>query len=162
MAWYTWAGWLLYVSSVVYGLCRGGGPEKAAAALIGAAAIATIGVRTEWGARYLHVEYGVMWVDVSLFAGLAMTAMYARRTWPVVCSTFAGLTAAGHIARALDVNVSTTAYMLVSVFSAYTMPIALIWGTRLHRRRMAKRGVDASWNVSSPGMLPTLSKRPTN
>lgn len=134
-----------------YALWRGGGPERAVAALLLAASLATIATPTIDRVSYFTVFYAVMWIDLALFLGLAAVAALADRFWPMWLAALQLVALGAHGVRAIDPTLWAAAYWLVTTKIAYPMLLLLFAGTWRHRRRLAAGLPEWSWSHGGRG-----------
>ena len=142
----VYAGWGIYLWSIVYAWWQGGSPERWVGTVLFFGAIATIAVREEWSSRYFDAEHRVMVVDTLVLAAMALVALRAHRSWPVLVVSLHAMSTASHWARLLDTAASETIYAIMATLSGYTVPLVVIGGTMAHRRRLKRDGADPSWS----------------
>jgi hypothetical protein len=142
----------LLVLVTLYALWAGGGPERIGAAAYFVSAAATFLIMSSRSQDWLNLEVGVFIVDVVTFLAFVAIALRADRFWPLWVSAFLGLGVLGHLGRMVGPDVLWWAYAVVLTIWSYPILAILALGTLLHRRRLARHGVDRSW-VSSSGRL---------
>jgi hypothetical protein len=140
-----------------YGISRGGGPERAVALLLLAAAAGTLLAQSAPPVRFNDVEIGVLAVDAALFLGLLAVAMRAERYWPLWMTALQGVALAGHGAKAVNPHVIPWAYAVLLAFWGYPMVALLGIATWRHQHRVRKYGIERSWTRS---WLPWRGRKP--
>jgi hypothetical protein len=124
-------------------------PERIGAALYALAVAATHLILITDTGRWRHVEFGVLIVDVLLFASFTALALRANRFWPIWVSAFLGLGILGHLARWAGPTVIWWAYAVILSMWSYPILAIIALGTWNHQKRLARNGVDKSWSTSS-------------
>lgn len=138
--------WLPLLLVCIYAMRKGGGPERTVAAMLLAAALATLAVRSDFAERYHSVSSAVLIIDIILFGGLTIVATKANRQWPIILASLQGVTLLGHLGKALNPELWRLGYAVMIAAPVLPGIVVLALGTWRHRRRLAKNGVDASWN----------------
>jgi hypothetical protein len=151
----------LLVLTTLYALWAGGGPERIGAAVYALSVAATHLILTAQYTRWLNVEVGVFIVDVVTFLAFVPIALRADRFWPLWVTAFLGLGVLGHLARLVGPDTFWWAYAVVLTIWSYPIVLLFALGTFLHRRRLARHGVDRSWVSSSGRSTPAPPAGPT-
>jgi len=124
----------MLLSVGAYALARGGKPERTAAALLVAAAVATVLVRSGAERRYSSVESGILAVDVCLLAGLVLVAVRSGRWWSIALAVLQAVTLLGHLGKRLDPELWRLGYAIMITGPAYPGLLALAIGVWQHRQ----------------------------
>ena len=140
LVWYAVA-----VPTCLYAARRGGGPERAVAALVIAASVATMLVPSEPGVTYLTVVWPLLAVDVVMLAGLMAVALAADRYWPIHFAAVHLLSVLLHGVRAYDPTILPGVYARLGGELGYVTLAILAAGTWRHVRRGGD--VDWTWQV---------------
>lgn len=138
--------WLPLILVCIYAARKGGGPERTVAAMLMAAAVATVAVRSDFAVRYHSISGAVLVIDIILFGGLTIVATKANRQWPIILASLHGVTLLGHLGKALNPELWRLGYAVMISAPALPGLVVLALGTWRHRRRIAKNGADASWS----------------
>lgn len=136
--------WLPFVLACFYALWRGGGPERWAAGLLVAAALATLAVKPSSG-RYLRADDAIVVVDLVLLVSLLLLSTRASRAWPIALTVLHGITSLGHLSRSVNPDIRGLAYWLILAPPEVAGLAVLALGTWRHRRRLRRLGTDPSW-----------------
>ena len=151
MPWWTITFWTMLGTAASYAFKRGGGAERAAAAMLVLAAVGTVLVRSTVATRYSNVESGVVAVDVVLLVGLVVVAVRSGRAWSVALAVLQSVTLLGHLGKRLDPDLWRLGYAMMITGPAYPGLVALAIGTFRHRRRSAETSRTVSswrfWNT---------------
>ncbi|HYE27387.1 MAG TPA: hypothetical protein VEA61_04035 [Allosphingosinicella sp.] len=144
----------LLIVCTLYAVIWGGAPERIGASAYAVAVAAThLSLLTHAGqaqdGEFQKVEFGVLTVDVLLFASFTALALRANRFWPIWVSALLGLGVLGHLARWLGPEVIPWAYAAILSIWSYPILAIIALGTWHHQRRLAKYGADNSWSNSS-------------
>ena len=136
--------------AVAYGAWRGGAPERLFAAILvamfgfdraGHLILAADGDSVD----RLHVA-----VDAITLFVMSGVAIEARRWWPLWALASQMLSLLADLAGITEQSLPSFAVVAVSVALYYPIPVALIFGTWAHRRRLRAVGRDRPWRNSSP------------
>ncbi len=136
---------LLQLGVSAYAAWRGGKPERFVAIAMFAAAFATMIAYAPLSRRFAGAEFGVLAVDVLLFAGLTVIALNANRYWPMAVASLQLASLIVHLGKLLDLTMGGWAYALLLKLWAYPMLLTLLVATMRHRRRLVRYGVDRPW-----------------
>lgn len=143
-----------------YALWRGGGPERAASAMLLAAALATGYLYGASSTSFQHLELGVLIVDHLLLAGLLILMTRADRLWPIAMFAMHLVNVSGHWVRVGDPGLMSAVYAIILQGWAYPMQLLLAVATALHQRRIRKTGADNSWLPSLHPLRRTRAPSP--
>jgi len=131
-----------------YALWRGGPPERLAAVIFLAAALASAALQSPEGARFKAIDPGVLTVDIAVLAGLMVLALFADRFWPLWMSAMQAVSVLSHLAIATNPDVIPWAYWRAATLWSYPMLLLLAGASWAHRRRLLAAGSDPSWKPS--------------
>lgn len=123
---YQWASLLALVVCCGVAVWRGGWPERA-----GAAAMALAWLASTFSQRNLQLwgpQTGVMIADGLLLAALLFIALKSDRWWPMWASGFHGLGVLLHMAVMIDAHIWGRAYYVAGAIFSYLTLIALLIG----------------------------------
>lgn len=127
---------------------RGGGPERAVAALICLATLASALVPKH---RWDTVIELLLVIDVAMLIALIAVAMFADRFWPLYFAAVQLLTVGVHGVRAYDETIVREFYARLSGELAYVTLAILVIGTWRHSKR--KPELDWSWQKREQRLL---------
>lgn len=147
----------LLFGSCLFALWRGGGPERAAAALFLIAWLASIATRAPFQHLYQGPAYHTLAIDTLLFVSLLVVTRRANRKWPVVVTSLQLLVALAHLARILTPFELPGVYMIMTAAWPFIQLITVIAGTAFHWRRTAIRGAEPSWMSYSASEAQTVA-----
>ena len=135
--------WTLLFSITLYAFLKGTSEHRLAAAGCVAATFATRLLRTQGPDLYQSMEFGVLAVDVLLFALFLFIALKSHRFWPLWIAGFHLVTVSAHAIRALKMDLIPTAYALAVQFWSY--PVLLCIGIAVWRsqRRQLRAMLDS-------------------
>lgn len=135
--------------ALAYALWRGGGPERAMAAI--AVSIVTWDRALVWSGTYVYQSLDLGYLALDLFGAIATVAlaMTAYRFWPMIAAVLHILPLLAHFSRVVDVSMNPAVYLTMQVASSWCLPALLIGATWLHQRRLKRDGSDPSWRTSS-------------
>jgi hypothetical protein len=130
-----------------YAAWRGGGPERAMAAIaltmVGADQLLHMFVPPE----YTALDLGHLAID---FLGVTATtglALFAHRFWPMCAAVLHMLPILAHTTRWLDVTMQPSVYLTMQVATSWPVPLILILATWRHQRRLARGESEPSWQI---------------
>lgn len=129
-----------------YAVWKGGSPERRAAMMQVAAAVATMVSYTISNYRFLEFETGVFAIDVALLIALYWLALRSNRVWPMAMTALQLSSIFVHVARLADGGMSAWAYAFLLKIWGYAMVLLLGVAVVRHRRRLHKSGVDKAWS----------------
>jgi hypothetical protein len=132
-----------------YAVLRGGGPERAGAAIIVVGSICSTFLFSAHESRYRGVESGVFLVDVAVSVAFVVLALRANRYWPLWMTALQLIGTAEHAVKMVDSHVVRLVYAFVLAFWTYPMLLLLVLGTWRHQRRLVRFGADRSWSSFS-------------
>jgi len=138
---------LLQIGVSVYAAWRGGTPERFVATAMFAAAFATLVTYAPLSRRFVGAEYGVLAVDLALFAGLTVIALHANRYWPMAVASMQLASLIVHLGKLVDLSMGGWAYAFLLKLWAYPMLLTLLAATMRHRRRLIRYGADRPWTT---------------
>jgi hypothetical protein len=137
---------LFLVTCCSFALWRGGKPERIGALMLATASLLSA-LMVRWDDAYRHVEWGVMLIDIALFAGLLALALKANRYWPLWLTSFQLVTLWSHLAASALTATMPLAYAIASMAWSYPMLIILVLGAQRHARRRLQYGADPAWTT---------------
>lgn len=138
------------LAALVYALRKGGGPEKAVAAILIAMALADQALHLFVPVESLAVDTGHLMIDLIAASATMAVALTAYRFWPMIAAVLQCLPLLAHTTRAIDVSLHPVAYVTMQVAASWLLPPLLVAATWLHQRRLVTLGSDRSWLGSSP------------
>jgi len=136
--------------ALVYALRRGGGPERAMAAIAAAMVLSDKLLHLMVPPEFAGLDLGHLAIDLTGAGATFLLAMIAHRFWPMIAAVLHIFPLLAHLARALHVPMHPIAYLTMQVAVSWLVPPLLILATWRHRRRMAANGSDPSWHGSLP------------
>lgn len=140
---------ILLVAAAVYALRKGGGPERAMAAILLAMALTDQLLHLFVPARFMTVDTGHLLIDLLAAAATMIVALNAYRFWPLIAGSLQMLPLVAHSTRAIDIALDPKAYLIMQVAASWLLPPLLAIGTWRHQQRIAKTGSEPSWVGSS-------------
>ncbi|MBE1529847.1 hypothetical protein GGC65_004303 [Sphingopyxis sp. OAS728] len=140
--------------ALAYALWRGGGPERAMAAI--AVTIVAWDRLLVTSGTFVYSSLDIGYLALDLFGSLATItlAMTAYRFWPMMAAVLHTLPLLAHFSRVVDMSMHPAVYLTMQVASSWCLPPLLIAGTWHHRQRLMRHGSDRSWRGSSPPSHP--------
>lgn len=138
--------YVVLIAALGYVLRRGGAPERIVAALFVVAAVATSIVPFDYKSTFHILNWGVLAVDLTLFACLLLVALRANRFWPIWLAAFQLVELGIHGVRAYDANLWAIVYGRAIGLIAYPMMLLLVIGTNRHRQRVMMSGAESAWS----------------
>ena len=129
-------------AAAAYAWRRGGQPERAIAAMLIVAAVATGLIPTVPGVTFAKVVWPLLAIDILLLAGLTVVALFADRYWPLYFCAVQLVAVALHGVRAYDVTILPNLYARLGGELAYPTLLILVVGTWRH----AWRGPETDWS----------------
>jgi hypothetical protein len=157
----NWYFRLLLVLCCGYAWWKGGGPERAAAAIYVAGVVLTHLAQNVSGTWWSSVEAGIFAVDVAVLCGLAAVALMAERFWPLWLTALHLLATTGHVVKLADPTLIRWGYAFIIAVWSYPMLALIVVGTLNHQRRLARFGADRSWSISFARSEGIPASRPT-
>jgi len=148
----------LLFSSCGYALWRGAAPERAAAAIMLAATVATVVAFRAGPTRFSSVEAGVLAVDVATLLAFVALALRAQRYWPMWIAALQVDAVVTHLAILVAPRAMPWAYAVLIAGWSYPSVLLLAAGTLRHRQRLSRYGDDPAWSSSrsTPGSPPAF------
>ena len=141
--------YVLLIAAIVLGLWRGGGPERiVAVVLIGMIAVDRVAHVLLAGYNPTSLDQFHLVIDLAGFAALVAVALSARRYWPLWASSCQLISVFTHLAWLLKTPLPMQVYLVLDIAPSALISCAVILGTVLHRRRLARHGTDLSWKSS--------------
>ncbi len=140
---------LLFFSTSLYALWRGGAAERLGVAIVVAGSILTVLLYSPHGARFTHVETGVMIADIVVLAGFLALACFSTRFWPIWVSGLQLVAVIVHVLRLVSPTILPVPYMVVLAFWGYPIQFVLAVAAHRHWRRLRQRGWDGSWRAGA-------------
>ena len=148
---------LIMLVAIGYALRKGGGPERAMAA------IATLMIASDQTLHllipptYAALDTGHLAIDIFGASATMFLALIAYRFWPMIAAALHILPLLAHLSRYFDIALHPAAYMIMQVASSWPVAPLLIVATWRHQRRMTQHGSEQSWRGSSPQSNPTTA-----
>lgn len=140
----------LLLLALAYTLRKGGGPERAVAAILILMALADQALHLFVPVEFLAVDTGHLMIDLAAAAATMAVALTAYRFWPMIAAVLQCLPLLAHTTRAIDIGLHPVAYLTMQVAASWLLPPLLVAATWQHQRRLALHGSDRSWLGSSP------------
>ncbi len=132
-----------------YAAWRGGGPERAMAA-IALTMVGADGLLHQFvAAEFMALDTGHLAIDLFGASSTIWLALCAHRFWPMCAAVLHFLPLLAHTSRLLDVTLHPAAYLTMQVAASWMIPPLLIIATWRHRARLERSGSDRSWQNSS-------------
>ena len=120
----------------IYAFARGEAESRIAAAICGAASIASVIVMSPIAGRYSHIEAGVFAVDLAVLAGFTAIALRSDRFWPLWLAGLQLTTILAHVFKVIDFQLVPQIYAAAARFWVYPIFLIIVIGTwRSQRRR---------------------------
>ena len=137
------------LAACFYAILRGGGPERAVAAIMVCGVVATRVTNSALPLRYRSLEWPMLVVDIAVLIGFLAVALKADRRWPQAVTTIHTLSVGAHLVKALNPELIRTVYWMMTNLWVYPQLALLIMGTLRHQRRLRRNGADPSWSSYS-------------
>lgn len=151
----------LLSAACLFAWWRGGGPERAIAAIFLIAWLASLATSAPFPQRYHGVAYHTLAIDTLLLLALLVVSRRANRAWPVVATSLQALIVLAHVARMLSSHEIAFVYMVMTASWPIFQIFILIAGTAFHWRRTTIHGAEASWTSSPASPPPTAPPPPS-
>jgi hypothetical protein len=139
----------LLVGSVTYAGLKGGGPERAVAAVLATRFVLDPLMHLYLHARFTTVDPTHLILDSATLIAFVAVALRANRFWTLWLCAFHGLAVLSHVTKALDLTIHPVVYAIMEAMWSYMLLALLIWGTWVHQRRLTTQAGDRSWRDSS-------------
>lgn len=142
--------WGFFALSFAYAVWKGGAPERAAAMILLAGLIGSIGVEVILREdSFASIPVKLVIVDIILGAALLLLAVHANRLWLIFLAACQLSAVISHLARLIAPEMMPLGYaFLVSLWSI-PMTGLLIFGTWCHQKRKTAGHLDRPWKTSS-------------
>ena len=127
---------LLLFATCGYALLYGRQDARIVGAACIAASIASVALST----HYRGVEFGVLAIDLLVFAIFTLVALRSDRFWPLWISGLQLTATLGHALKAIEFDLVPIAYAVSLRFWAYPILIILAVGTWRSRQRLRSLG----------------------
>lgn len=135
----------LLAAALGYAFWRGGGPERAIASLWLFLIVADPVLHHAVPLRYHMVDTGHLFIDLTGSLVALIIALAAYRFWPLIVAVLQFLPMLAHLARAVDIEMHPSAYLVMQVASYWLLAPILVLGTWSHYRRVQEFGTDPDW-----------------
>lgn len=142
-----------------YAVRRGGGPERAMAAIAIAMVVSDAALHRFVPVEFATLDTGHLVIDLFGASSTTLLALVAHRFWPMCAAVLHILPLLAHSSRILDVTLHPAAYLTMQVTPSWLIPPILILATWRHQRRLAQTCNDPSWHASSLRWSPTMQRR---
>lgn len=127
---------LLLVSSL-YAFARGGRPERTAAGTLLGGAILSVAVARHAPQPFLHVEYGILAVDVAILGVFLWLSLLRTRNWPIPMSCLIAAEITLHVTRIIILpRPLPILYLHAVALWSWPAQTILIVATFRYRRRL--------------------------
>lgn len=157
--WFTLALILGLTAIMRFAWVAGGEPERCVVLIILIAYLLSIIRMAFIGLDDDRLDIFGLLIDVFTFAGVAYTALYAIRIWPIWAASLQLLAIFAHLVRIFEIDIDPIAYGIMRSGPTYFVWIALLIGTCLHHRREQSGARRPSWrNWSQRSNQPTLRR----
>lgn len=132
-----------------YAAWRGGGPERAMAAI----ALTMVGADQLLHAfippAFASLDAGHLAIDLFGAAATTSLALFAHRFWPMCVAVLHMVPLLAHTSRILDMTMHPAAYLTMQVATSWPVPLILILATWRHQQRLSRGESEPSWLISS-------------
>ncbi|HMO75612.1 MAG TPA: hypothetical protein PKD99_04890 [Sphingopyxis sp.] len=148
----------LLLVALVYALRKGGGPERAVAAILLFMLISDQALHLIFAVNFVTVDTGHLLIDLIAAAATMTVALTAYRFWPMLAAVLQCLPLLAHTTRAIDMELHPIAYLTMQVAASWLLPPLLVAATWHHQKRLARAGSDRSWYISLRPSSPNAAK----
>jgi hypothetical protein len=124
-----------FLLAVAYALRRGGGPERAAAAIMSGGLLLSLADLSIVANRFHGPEYGLAFVDVLMLVAFIWLALTADRFWTLWVAALQAVTVLSHFAMILKPVPLPAYYKNTIQLWSYPQVALLAVGTLRHRLR---------------------------
>jgi hypothetical protein len=134
-----------------YALLRGGGPERAGAAIILLGSLASalvLSPKITPTSRFSHFELGVFIVDLAAYLASLIVMLRAERFWTIWMSALLGVELLTHLLAIPGTPKLNLTYAILETVWGYPLVLLPAIATWRHRRRLKLYGTDSSWSAS--------------
>ncbi|MGH6696313.1 MAG: hypothetical protein ACREBX_13610 [Sphingopyxis sp.] len=145
--------------ALVYAVRKGGGPERAMAAVLVAMLLTDQALHLFVPVQYLAVDTGHLLIDILAAVATLAIALLAHRFWPMIAAALQFLPLLAHSTRAIEIDLHSAAYLTMQVAGSWPLAPLLVVATWRHQQRLARNGSDPSWVPLSRRSNPTAAKR---
>ena len=135
---------VIWLGSCFYALIRGGAPERIGAGILLLAALMSAAAQSGQS-HFQSIEFGLLMVDLAVFAGFLGLALLSKRFWPLWMSAAQAIVVLSHLAIALNPAVIAWGYWNAETLWSYPMLILLAIATYRHQTRLTRMGADPAW-----------------
>lgn len=139
---------LILLVALGYALRRGGGPERAMAAIAALMVLSDQMLHLLVPAEYASLDVGHLSIDIFGASSTMLLALISYRFWPMIAAALHILPLLAHLSRYFDIELHPAAYMIMQVASSWLVPPLLIAATWQHQKRVRRSGNDPSWRGS--------------
>lgn len=144
--------------ALAYAMRKGGGPERAMAAVLLAMLVTDQALHLFVPVQYLAVDTGHLLIDLAAAAATLAIALMAHRFWPMIAAALQFLPLLAHSTRAIEMDLHSAAYLTMQVAGSWPLAPLLVVATWRHQRRLARNGSDPSWVPLFRRSTPTAAK----
>lgn len=120
---------------VLYASARGGGPERAAAAILALSAATDKVVLLLSGGRFAQWLPWLFTLDILTFGAVTIIAVRAERRWPMVMAAFLLVGVELQLGVWIAPVLNSQIYKLAHAYSAYPVMLVLLVGIYRHAQR---------------------------
>jgi hypothetical protein len=129
---------IIYLAALLlvcgYALWRGGKPERQGALIMIFGSLLSVPAAAAVSSLWSRPEYGLLTIDILVFALLVALSLRSDRFWPLWMTGFQATSVAIHLATMTELVVVSKAYAMAQGFWAYPMLTALLMGSLNHHR----------------------------
>lgn len=144
----TWVYLSYLVICCLYGLVRGGAPERIAVAILVSAVAASSLTPRVTQYRFEQVDLGLLAVDTLLFAAVVSLATKAQRWWPMWWAAVKANSVLTHLLMFVPILMPWSYSVGYSLWSIPS-PLIIAIGTMRHQARRKRFGSDPAWRVAT-------------
>lgn len=131
---------------VLYATARGGGPERAAAAILALSAVADTVVLQFVGSLFEQWVPALLLLDAVTLGAITYLALRAERHWPMLMAAFLLVGVELQIGVWMAWRIHGQIYKLAHAYSAYPVMLVLLVGIYRHAQRSRVRP-ERDWTV---------------
>lgn len=133
--------------AIGYAAWRGGGPERAMAAIALTIVTSDPLLHAFVPVEYHALDIGHLMIDIFGAVSTIILALTAYRFWPMITAVLHTLPLLAHFSRTIDMSMHPIAYLTMQVAASWLLPPILILGTWRHQKRLKSNGSDRSWRI---------------